>query len=229
MKRAALVLLAALIAAWIGAWSGARLLNALSTEVPRSEEKALVQAQNRWSLDGGLWAALLVAYAVARRLGVDPYRIADLAAPGVALGIAAARWGCFRQGCCYGRPTTAPWGITVAWGSPAQQEHWSRNPFALFSGSPTIHPTQLYELTAALVIAAAAAIALIRVKVPAGVIAAGAWSAFAIWRLVNDALRSPATLTLPWTIVLHVIALLCGLLLLRHCLARELFVRPVDL
>ena len=47
------------------------------------------------------------------------------------------RLGCFLAGCCYGKPTTLPWGITFT------------DPFAAANvGTPLgvhLHPTQLYE------------------------------------------------------------------------------------
>jgi phosphatidylglycerol:prolipoprotein diacylglycerol transferase len=54
-----------------------------------------------------------------------------------ALGIGIGRWGCFVAGCCYGLPTTLPWGVN-------------------FGDGVHRHPTQIYEslfhLSAALVL-----------------------------------------------------------------------------
>jgi phosphatidylglycerol:prolipoprotein diacylglycerol transferase len=67
-------------------------------------------------------------------------------APGIALGHVVGRFGCFFAGCCYGKPTTAPWGITFT------------DPFAQANvGTPlgvALHPTQLYEAGAEAVILA---------------------------------------------------------------------------
>jgi phosphatidylglycerol---prolipoprotein diacylglyceryl transferase len=49
----------------------------------------------------------------------------DLFAPGAALGIAIGRWGCFFNGCCYGKETALPWAVG-------------------FHGRLR-HPTQVYE------------------------------------------------------------------------------------
>jgi len=63
--------------------------------------------------------------------------VLDLVAAPVALGHAIGRLGCFAAGCCYGKPTTLPWGVTFT------------NPLATrLSGTPLntpLHPTQLYE------------------------------------------------------------------------------------
>jgi phosphatidylglycerol:prolipoprotein diacylglycerol transferase len=63
--------------------------------------------------------------------------VLDVSAAGLALGHGIGRIGCFTAGCCYGKPTTLPWGVTFT------------NPFAArLSGTPlhvALHPTQLYE------------------------------------------------------------------------------------
>jgi phosphatidylglycerol:prolipoprotein diacylglycerol transferase len=61
----------------------------------------------------------------------------DAFAPGIALGHAVGRLGCFTAGCCYGKPTNLPWGVVFT--SPLAKE---------ISGTPlgvSLHPTQLYE------------------------------------------------------------------------------------
>ena len=66
--------------------------------------------------------------------------VLDVVAAPVALGHAIGRLGCFAAGCCYGKPTSLPWGVTFT------------NPFAeRISGTPlnvSLHPTQLYESAA---------------------------------------------------------------------------------
>src|ERR1035438_9824628 len=65
---------------------------------------------------------------------------ADVFAPGIALGHGIGRLGCFAAGCCWGRPTKLPWGVTFT------------NPLAeQLVGVPLgirLHPTQLYESAA---------------------------------------------------------------------------------
>ncbi|MHB0886213.1 MAG: prolipoprotein diacylglyceryl transferase [Bacillota bacterium] len=67
--------------------------------------------------EGGLsgYGALLGGAAAvlwtARRRGRPALFYLDVMAPGMALGLAIGRVGCTLRGCCYGLPTTAPWGI----------------------------------------------------------------------------------------------------------------------
>lgn len=93
---------------------------------------------------GGLLGALPVAWWYARRHALDGWRTADVLAPGVAVGQAIGRLGCFAAGCCYGRSCDKPWGVTF------------RDAYATRAvGTPLdipLHPTQLYESAAVLLL-----------------------------------------------------------------------------
>jgi phosphatidylglycerol---prolipoprotein diacylglyceryl transferase len=93
---------------------------------------------------GGLLTALVVALWLVRRYKLPMWTTADLFAPGIALGHVIGRFGCLLAGCCYGRPTSLPWGITFTDPAAAQNV-----------GTPLgvpLHPTQLYDAGAELVI-----------------------------------------------------------------------------
>src|SRR4029450_5823923 len=62
---------------------------------------------------GGLIVAVIVALWYIRRVGLPLWTTCDVFAPGIALGHVVGRLGCFFAGCCYGKPTTVPWAITV--------------------------------------------------------------------------------------------------------------------
>jgi phosphatidylglycerol---prolipoprotein diacylglyceryl transferase len=80
---------------------------------------------------GGLIGAIAsgVIYIRLRRLPI--WKFADTMAPSIALGYVPGRIGCLMNGCCYGKPTSLPWGIEF----PAGHE-MHRIP---------IHPTQVYD------------------------------------------------------------------------------------
>jgi phosphatidylglycerol:prolipoprotein diacylglycerol transferase len=93
---------------------------------------------------GGLIGALPVAWWYARKHNLPPWPTADVLAPGVALGQAVGRLGCFAAGCCYGRPAEVPWAVTF------KDIYTTRT-----VGTPLdvpLHPTQLYEAAATLLI-----------------------------------------------------------------------------
>jgi phosphatidylglycerol:prolipoprotein diacylglycerol transferase len=93
---------------------------------------------------GGLILAVIVALWYIRRAGLPLWTTCDVFAPGIALGHVVGRFGCLFAGCCYGKPTSLPWGITFT------------DPFAASNvGTPLgipLHPTQLYEAGAELLI-----------------------------------------------------------------------------
>jgi phosphatidylglycerol:prolipoprotein diacylglycerol transferase len=93
---------------------------------------------------GGLILAVTVALWYIRRAGLPLWTTCDMFAPGIALGHVIGRFGCLFAGCCYGKPTNQPWGITFT------------DPFAAANvGTPlgiALHPTQLYEAGAELLI-----------------------------------------------------------------------------
>jgi len=135
-----------------------------------------------FSFGGGLVLAVLAGLLVCRLGRMNAWRLADSAAPALALGFAVMRLGCFFNGCCFGRETALPWGVTYPVGSPAHLHQLAHRLDILFLGPQPVHPTQLYEAAAALVAAALAGWLLLR-KAPDGtaVLAAGLWLVASRW------------------------------------------------
>jgi phosphatidylglycerol:prolipoprotein diacylglycerol transferase len=77
----------------------------------------------------------------------------DVIAPGIAVGIALGRLGCFLNGCCYGDACDLPWAVRFPKHSPPWESEVARNlipPNA--DHSLWLHPTQLYSTIDGLVI-----------------------------------------------------------------------------
>ena len=89
---------------------------------------------------GGIMGAAVSVSVTCRRRGLSVAAFADGAAPGLVLGMAIGRIGCFLGGCCYGVPCSQPWGVRF-------QLH--DQPGVL---TPPSHPTQLYEAFAHLIL-----------------------------------------------------------------------------
>lgn len=83
---------------------------------------------------GGVLGGVLGAWIYNRIRGQPFGRLADAAAPGVILGQAVGRIGCTINGCCYGTPTTLPWGFVYT-------NHNSYAPLGV-----STQPTVVYEL-----------------------------------------------------------------------------------
>ena len=86
---------------------------------------------------GGLIGALAAAAWYIRKHHMPALGTCDAFAPGLAMGHAIGRVGCFAAGCCYGKPTEHFWGITFK--NPLAQA-WVGTPL----GVP-LEPTQLFE------------------------------------------------------------------------------------
>jgi phosphatidylglycerol:prolipoprotein diacylglycerol transferase len=116
------IALAAAIGGIIGAKVPAWLVN-----LPQ-----IIAHPGRWDLVlsgrtivGGLIGGVVAVYLTKRRLGIK-VRLGNYLVPSLCIGIFFGRIGCFLAGCCYGQPTSLPWGVNFGDGIPR-------------------HPTQLYE------------------------------------------------------------------------------------
>jgi phosphatidylglycerol:prolipoprotein diacylglycerol transferase len=90
---------------------------------------------------GGPIAAIPVLLFFARKKKMDVWRVGDVCAPALTIGHFFGRLGCFAAGCCYGKPTDSIFGV--------------RFHSMLVDSSIrgiAVHPTQLYEAFALLVL-----------------------------------------------------------------------------
>ncbi len=115
---------------------GAKLLM-IAFDWPDVQIFSLAFWQAAGVFQGGLILALLMAYFYLRRNKLPMLESCDAFAPGIAIGHAIGRLGCFAAGCCWGKTTTLPWAVKF------------HNPDAwALTGVPLempLHPSQLYE------------------------------------------------------------------------------------
>jgi len=98
---------------------------------------------------GSLPTAALAAWRFAKRRGLSLPRLADCIAPGLLLGLAIGRLGCFLNGCCYGGPCDLPWAVRFPPESPPWLDQMAHGllPAAAPDAVPwslPVHPAQLY-------------------------------------------------------------------------------------
>ena len=123
------------IAGVLGGLLGAKLLWTIE-HVGDGPITDLLFSRGGMSWFGGLVGGVGAGIWMLRRRRIPVMAGLAAASPGLALGHAIGRVGCFLVGDDYGRPTDLPWGVAFPQGLP-----------------PTdipVHPTQLYEMAALL-------------------------------------------------------------------------------
>ena len=136
--------------AFVSALLGAKLLYIIVSwqEMGATFTERLVYAAKNFRYGfvffGGAVTAIvaLLIYLKKKKLPVLP--TADFFIVALPIGHAIGRVGCFLAGCCYGKPTDLPWGVTFT------------DPHSLvapqYLGTTPLHPTQLYEVAANLIL-----------------------------------------------------------------------------
>lgn len=98
---------------------------------------------------GGLLGGFFALVFLIRWYKLPFWKVADAFAPGVAIGQAIGRQGCFAAGCCWGKPTDSALGVHFT----DHAHDYTGVPVVGPDGSDLyLHPTQLYESIAMLVV-----------------------------------------------------------------------------
>lgn len=97
---------------------------------------------------GGLITAVATGIMVVRLRKQPVLPVADVVAPCIMLGLAFGRIGCYLYGCCYGKVTDFVCAVTFPSKSAA---YWDADQQSFVTPVP-VHPTQLYETIAGLVL-----------------------------------------------------------------------------
>lgn len=97
---------------------------------------------------GGLIGGFLTVALLIRFYNLPFWKVADAFAPGVAIGQAIGREGCFAAGCCWGRPTSSIFGVHFS----EKAHEFTGVPIGTPDNPIFLHPTQLYESLAMFVV-----------------------------------------------------------------------------
>ncbi len=98
---------------------------------------------------GGFLGGLVALVFLIQFYKLPFWKVADAFAPGVALGQFFGRQGCFSAGCCWGKVTNLPWGVHF---TEAGHENTGVPIFDGAGNALHLHPTQLYESFAMLIV-----------------------------------------------------------------------------
>jgi phosphatidylglycerol:prolipoprotein diacylglycerol transferase len=98
---------------------------------------ALTTLQAAGVFQTGVLVALGAAVAWMRMRNIPVLKTCDVFAPGLAIGHAVGRIGCFAAGCCWGAEARLPWSVTFT-------DPFAHERFGTPLGVP-LHPSQLYE------------------------------------------------------------------------------------
>ena len=137
-----------------GAFAGARLLY-VATNLDQFDR--VIDVFQWWKggmvAYGGFLGGFLGTAAFCRIHGIGLLAWADCATPSLCVGLLLTRVGCFLAGCDFGRPWNGLWAVRFPSGSPAfdQQTLQGLLPAGATQSLP-VHPTQLYESLAGLVL-----------------------------------------------------------------------------
>ena len=176
----------------IGGLVGGRLLAAATATDPfwSGTDDVFAFRFGNMAMFGGLFGASSAVWLAARSLRVSVLRFGDAAAPGVAAGILLLRVGCLLAGCCFGRETTALWGITYPRGSDAHLDQVANadSPFGLMTVH-AVHPIPVYEMLAAAALAIVS-MAILHRDVRDGTAAAVVAAGYALARVVIEPMRA---------------------------------------
>ena len=154
-----MALLPCYAAAGIGGLAGGRILYSVAVEPGLmgllSNPISLISGSG-FAMYGGLIGGALAVGIVAIPQGIPPWKLADIAAPSVLIGMGVGRLGCFFAGCCHGGIAPVMPEQSVLVGPPLQGMLWSSGSFPFITAefhtgvgrilNTPLYPTQLWAV-----------------------------------------------------------------------------------
>ena len=170
---------------------------------------------------GGFLLGAAAVVWVVRRRRLPAWATLDAATPGLALGYAVGRIGCFLVGDDYGAPTDLPWGVRYPNGLPPTTAYYLRREFGIDLPASVpddrllaVHPTQVYETLLAVAIWAVGW-RMLRRGAPSGRTALVVFGLLAVERFAVEFLRAKDDRFLgPLTLAQAISVLILGLVVL---------------
>jgi phosphatidylglycerol:prolipoprotein diacylglycerol transferase len=153
-----------------------RLLHVIDRWSYYSQYPGQIIGASGLTIYGAILGATLGVWIYSRFSKLNFAYFADLVAPAVPLAQAVGRVGCTINGCCFGLPTSLPWGVVYT------------NPQSYAPLGIAVHPTQIYEIIYLLIIFGVIFSLRGRFK-PDGSLFLIYLSLYSLWRIGIDFLR----------------------------------------
>lgn len=118
--------------------------------------------------------------------------------PGILIGLAIGRIGCFLGGCCYGKVWGGPWAVHFPYGSEPHKWQLSHELVGFFEKPLGMHPTQLYEMFALILIVSMGYYVERNYRYLEGRFFYLGLGGYSFFRLVNLMFRAEPSGYLPW-------------------------------
>lgn len=186
---------------------GARLLHFLMAEPVRffaHPGDFFDMGRGGFAFYGGFILAGVLSVAYVRARGMDAWKVSDVVAPTVMLGLAIGRVGCFLAGCCHGTALQLPPGAVALLPDDFGSAHaaggqvWWLGQWPLLAqlthhgvghNEQIVYPTQLFEFAACMAIFGLTSLAWHRFRKFDGQIIAMVLLLYSAWRPINESFR----------------------------------------
>jgi phosphatidylglycerol:prolipoprotein diacylglycerol transferase len=189
--------------------AGSRLLHFIGAEPEKFFANPFIffdLSQGGLAVYGGLIGGFLAVWAWCARQEIPFWKVADIMAPAVILGVSIGRIGCFFAGCCHGQSCELPLDVATLYSGDGGKIWWSSGTFphllllthhGVGVNDKVVYPTQLWESAATLVIFLLSSVSFRYRKFDGQVVATVAFL-YAIWRPINEAMRGDTIRGTDW-------------------------------
>lgn len=170
----------------VGGFVGGRLLYLAEYTRPFSPDfwRTLFSPSRGFSVLGAFAGVPLATALLCRLRGIPFLRLFDAVCVAAPFWHAFGRAGCFLAGCCHGRPADVPWAVVFRDPESMVRREWLGVP---------LHPAQLYEAGADLLLAAGLYVVLRRTEDrPAGLVCAAYFGSYGVLRFILERWRGDA-------------------------------------
>ncbi|MGE5415975.1 MAG: prolipoprotein diacylglyceryl transferase [Acidobacteriota bacterium] len=173
----------------VSAVAGSRLMYVIQHPQQFSSVLTIVDpGKAGMAIFGGLLLMLISGFVYSRVRQIRIAAILDSMTMAMIAGIPLIRIGCFLNGCCYGELTSSTLGVSFPSGSIPYRQQIKEGLVKMFEQTLPVYPTQLFEMTAVILIGTVAFLVL-RSRLKPGSACAVFFALYSVFRAFNAQLR----------------------------------------